>query len=76
MSNTKPVVIVRFDDAADFDRRVTFWNGSRFVAEYPNATEYTHATVRAAFATASLNGGAVSAIESYGSNDERVLEAA
>lgn len=72
------IVIVKTDDSADFDHRITFWNGKRFVAEYPNAAEYmTVSKARTEYQRALDKHlreglpGDVAAIEDYGLDTER-----
>lgn len=72
------LVIVRFDDAADIDHRITFWNGKRFVAEYPNAMEYSG--VRWAqgefdnIPAPTVDGVELALIGNYGQSDETVID--
>lgn len=74
------IVIVKIDDAADIDHRVEFWNGKRFVAEYPNAREYaSRAKAREDFPRALDKylreglPGEVAAVEDYGLVTEQRL---
>jgi len=77
------IVIVKYDDSLDIDHRVMFWNGRRFVAEYPNAKEYETQGPAAKALKQILTGmhsgrtrivGTICAVGDYGLTSEHVVQ--